>query len=278
MNLQPENATKRSVALSSKDFFIQDDGFIAENRTYWTQRSSSYSAQHQGQLASQQRYRWARELTGAIRSAFPDTAPHELSVLDVGCGPGFMGIVLALAGFDVTSIDYTPAMLDQARANALEHHAHVDFLQMDVERLEFPDEWFDVVVSRNVTWNLPHPCRAYEQWARVLRRGGLLLNYDANWYGYLYQDSFVDDLEFDREHVGRAAIGDKTVHTDIDTMERLAREVPLSHLSRPLWDVRLLARLGLSAESDLDVYRHVWSDVELVTHSRTPLFRVMARK
>ena len=31
---------------------------------------------------------------------------------------------------------------------------------MDAQALEFPDNTFDVVVSRNLTWNLPDPERA----------------------------------------------------------------------------------------------------------------------
>ena len=50
---------------------------------------------------------------------------------------------------------------------------------MDAECPAFPDETFDVVVSRNLTWTLPHPERAYRQWLRILKPGGILLNYDA---------------------------------------------------------------------------------------------------
>jgi len=35
-----------------------------------------------------------------------------------------------------------------------------------------------IVVARNVTWNLPHPDKAYAEWLRIIRPGGLILNYD----------------------------------------------------------------------------------------------------
>ena len=57
------------------------------------------------------------------------------------------------------------------------------------DALDFEDGLFDVVVSRNVTWNLPEPERGYAEWARVLRPGGLIINFDANWYRYLIDDS-----------------------------------------------------------------------------------------
>ena len=36
-----------------------------------------------------------------------------------------------------------------------------------------------MIVSRNLTWNLPHPEMAYKEWLRVLKKGGRLLNFDA---------------------------------------------------------------------------------------------------
>lgn len=57
---------------------------------------------------------------------------------------------------------------------------------MDGQNLEFADGTFDVVISRNLTWNLENPQKAYSEWQRVLKEGGVLLNFDANWYGYLY--------------------------------------------------------------------------------------------
>ena len=51
---------------------------------------------------------------------------------------------------------------------------------MNAEALCFEDSSFDIVISRNLTWNLPDPDKAYAEWTRILKSGGLLLNYDAN--------------------------------------------------------------------------------------------------
>ena len=42
------------------------------------------------------------------------------------------------------------------------------FLVMDAEKLEFEDASFDMVISRNLTWTLPHAEEAYQEWKRVL--------------------------------------------------------------------------------------------------------------
>lgn len=64
----------------------------------------------------------------------------------------------------------------------------VSFFRMDAQNLAFMDNSFDVVISRNLTWNLEKPDQAYREWCRVLKSGGVLLNFDANWYGYLYDE------------------------------------------------------------------------------------------
>ena len=43
---------------------------------------------------------------------------------------------------------------------------------MDAQKLDFEDNTFDVVISRNLTWNLEHPDVAYREWVRVLKVGG----------------------------------------------------------------------------------------------------------
>ncbi|HCP71234.1 MAG TPA: class I SAM-dependent methyltransferase, partial [Clostridiales bacterium] len=40
----------------------------------------------------------------------------------------------------------------------------IAFRHMDAQQLGFPDGTFDVVLSRNLTWTLPEPEKAYAQW------------------------------------------------------------------------------------------------------------------
>lgn len=256
-----------------------EDPFVHENRAYWAARSASYSAQHRGELESAQHTRWQQELLSCICAAFPQAArnPERISVLDAGCGPGFLSILLAEAGFAVTAIDYTPAMLEQARVNAGALADRILFLQMNAEGLDFADDAFDVVVSRNLTWDLPHPSLAYAEWCRVLRHGGLLMNFDANWYGYLFEDEGAL-FEADRASTAWVDVGGTVVATDVDAMEAIAREIPLGACQRPAWDQRVLSDLGMAVQVDPHAFKRVWSNDERANHASTPLFRVIARK
>ena len=116
-----------------------------------------------------------------LKGQFPEKAKDEIQILDIGTGPGFFPVILAEAGYKVTAVDYTQEMLDTAKRNAGILCERISFYQMDAQNLEFEDDVFDVVISRNLTWNLKDPKRAYEEWCRVLKPGGSLLNFDANW-------------------------------------------------------------------------------------------------
>ena len=252
-----------------------------ENEAYWTNRASGYSEVNKDELRTQQKAVWTAELTEQIEAAFPGAQPQELRVLDMGCGPGFFSIILARAGYRVTAADYTPAMLDEARANARNESVEqaIDFCRMDAENLEVASDTFDVVVSRNLTWNLPHPERAYAEWLRVLKPGGLLLNYDANWYAHLYDAELRLAYEADRQATQEAGIKDEYIGTDIDAMEDIARQMPLSPVERPAWDEGVLRELGATQiEVDPQVWERVFSPEERVNYASTPMFRVKARK
>lgn len=230
------------------------------------------------ELAGVQRNSWSACLCGEIRKHFPGKSPEEISVLEVGTGPGFFAILLSEAGYHVTAIDLTPAMLTEAKRNAGDLAGQIAFREMNAEELSFEDESFDVVVSRNLTWNLPHPDTAYRKWCRVLRPGGLLLNFDANWYSYLFDEQAAAAYAADRRNSAEAGVGDQNVGENFDRMEDIARRVPLSQILRPDWDLNLLSALGMTVEADTSIWRSVWSEEEKINFASTPLFLIRAGK
>ena len=238
---------------------------------YWTNRAEGYSQVNQEELAGENRYRWIRELEAQI----PSGRKEELEILDIGTGPGFFSILLAEKGYHVTAVDYTEAMLEEARKNAGALAGNIQFYRMDAQSLGFLDESFDVIVTRNLTWNLENPIQAYREWKRVLKPGGVLLNYDANWYHHLFDEEKRRAYEEDRQKVSAASLEDHYTCTDIDAMEEIARRVPLSRAMRPQWDQYVLNELGFSEVAvSMDVWEHVWSEVEKINYGSTPMFRI----
>ena len=181
-------------------------------------------------------------------------------------------------GYQVTAVDYTASMLEEARRNAGALAGCIRFRQMNAEELTFPADSFDVVVTRNVTWNLRDPERAYGQWSRVLKPGGVLLNFDANWYRYLWDRGAEQAHARDRENLWASDVRDETAGTDVSAMEAIARQAPLSARMRPGWDLGVLRGLGLQAAADTEIWRQVWTREERINNASTPMFLVEARK
>ena len=160
---------------------------------YWTNRAEGYSQVNQEELATEQKNRWLK----ALEMEFPHR-DQRISECWISAPAGLFAIILAKAGYQVTAVDYTEEMLCKAKKNAGRYADRIRWMRMDAQKLELPDNQFDVAVSRNLTWNLENPDEAYKEWKRVLKPGGQLPEFDANWYGHLF------DAEKRREYEGRS--------------------------------------------------------------------------
>ena len=251
---------------------------LEENKNYWTWRAPGYSEVNKQELSSEQKERWKNCLHREIQRHFANRPRNEIHILDVGTGPGFFAILLTELGYSVTAVDLTHAMIEEARANAGPLSEKIRFLEMNAEELLFEDEKFDVIVTRNLTWNLPRPQKAYSQWVRVLKHNGLLINFDANWYAYLFDEKALKAYEQDRTNSKEAGISDFNIGEHFDVMEEIARHVPLSNIQRPQWDMQVLFELGVETESNTEIWREVWSDQEILNLSSTPMFMITGIK
>lgn len=254
------------------------ESYEEENIHYWTHRTPGYSEVNQEELSTNQRLVWRTVITERVQAKFPGKAPEEIKVLDVGTGPGFFAIILAEQGYSVTAVDYTETMLEAAMQNAGALAEEITFLQMNAEELSFPEGNFDVLVTRNLTWNLHHPEKAYAQWTRVLKPGGLLLNFDANWYNYLHDEDARKGHLQDRENVAQSDVGDENAGTDVAAMEAIALQAPLSAQHRPEWDIAVLQGLGMEVQADRSIWTRVWTREERINNASTPMFLVEAYK
>lgn len=198
--------------------------------SYWTERAVDFMKLRQEELHSPKYALWKDEISKHL--------PKEnktLKILDIGCGAGFFSILLAHLGHDLTGIDLTPKMISESKALAQLENCKAHFLIMDAENLSFQDNTFDMIISRNVTWNLPHPHRAYEEWLRVLKPGGILLNYDAeharNHHAYTYTT-----------HSAHENISP----TLMDKCHSIYHMLEISGFNRPEWDRNIVEQLPIT--------------------------------
>ena len=280
-----------------------------KNHEYWLHRASGYSEVNQEELAGVQRGNWSAFLQQEIREAFPGRTPGEIRILYIGAGPGFLSIILAEMGYQVVAADFAERMLEEAYANAKASlpeiaedlwedgeeeewkarkrgylrsaslGGEISFRQENAMSLTFPEGSFDVVLSRNLTWNLPEPETAYRDWLRVLKTDGLLMVFDANWYRYLVDSEKKHAYDKDRERVAEKGLGDYNIGENFDQMEEIARSMPMTERIRPAWDQDLLRRYGAKDISVAeDIGQRVYSEKEKVNYASTPMFMVKTKK
>ena len=230
---------------------------------YWEKRSDSFLEQRRAELHSALAGRWMAEL----KKYLPEK--KNLRILDVGCGTGFFTILLAKEGHQVTGIDLTPDMITHAKELAEEEKADCRFMVMDAEAPDFPDEEFDVIVSRNLTWTLPDAEHAYQEWFRVLKPGGVMINLDAN-YGAA---DFADTADLPENHAHHQ-IQDELMQE----CEDIKRQLPISSFLRPAWDLETLGRMGVEEFSfDLGISKRIYIEKDEF-YNPTPMFLIFAKK
>jgi SAM-dependent methyltransferase len=94
-------------------------------------------------------------------------------VLELACGPGGLGLAAAARGARVVLSDVAPGMTEIAAARAAELSlANVTTRVIDFERMDEPDERYDVVLCREGLMFATDPPRAVAEIRRVLRPGG----------------------------------------------------------------------------------------------------------
>jgi phosphatidylethanolamine/phosphatidyl-N-methylethanolamine N-methyltransferase len=97
-------------------------------------------------------------------------------VLEVGVGTG-ISLPQYAANTRIFGTDISEAMLAKAKQRVADQRLkNVEGLAvMDAEKLEFPDNSFDVVMAQYVVTAVPHPEKALDEFARVLRPGGEMI-------------------------------------------------------------------------------------------------------
>ncbi len=120
----------------------------------------------------------ARFVKEAVESSSRVVRSGTPRLLDLACGTGSHAIELSRHGFEVTGVDASPGMLEQARRKARVARAKIRFEEQDMLALSLPGETFDVVTclfdSLGYLRTDARVSRALRRAFRVLAPGGLL--------------------------------------------------------------------------------------------------------
>ena len=123
------------------------------------------------------------------------------------------------------------------------------------------------LLSLSLSGKWSNPQKAYREWYRVLKKGGVLLNFDAE-----YEKNFY---RFDQK---RNKAHEKLHEDMIEACSELYRMLPVSAMNRPAWDVEVLKQIGISDITvDTSVSERIYR-TENQFYVPDPMFSIRGRK
>jgi SAM-dependent methyltransferase len=139
------------------------------------------------------------------------------------------------------------------------------------------ENFFDVIISRNLLWGLIDPLATLEEWSRVLKPGGKLIIFDANWnlrhFNEEKEKSYKKDLDDFRK------IYNKEPPSHTPKMISFRKSLPLCRVKRPEWDIEALGKTGfIEVKSSFGPFGPILTPERELLYRSTPLFMITAKK
>jgi SAM-dependent methyltransferase len=105
--------------------------------------------------------------------------PARGRILDYGCGPGRLSLMLAREGFQVRGVDISAGMIAQARA--LDHDLpHLEFETLAASGDTFAPQGYEAIVCSSVIEYVVEPEELLRNFRRALKDSGVLIISFAN--------------------------------------------------------------------------------------------------
>jgi SAM-dependent methyltransferase len=204
---------------------------------------------------------WFRNRNKLILNTLTRYFPDASSLLEIGCGTGFVlaGIAAAIPGLRLVGSDLHHEALNYAKARL----AGVTLLQMDAGNIPYREE-FDVICAFDVLEHIPHDEAALKQIHQALKRdGGLMITVPQHpWLWSRVDDDALHLRRYTRQELFRKLI------------ESGFRIIMATSFLSFLLPLLIISRLSTRLKSRKQPINPQWSELHL-PHSIDVLFEAI---
>ncbi len=133
------------------------------------------------------------EFYAKYRDIYPDVFYQKVAdrglcvygqkVLDLGTGTGVLPRNMYKFGAKWTGTDISPEQIEQAKRLSEEAGMDIDYKVVSAEKIDFPDESFDVITACQCFWYFDHE-KVAPEFARILKKDGKLVILFMAWLPY----------------------------------------------------------------------------------------------
>ena len=122
--------------------------------------------------------------------------PRNAYACDVPCGTGRVGEIILERTNRMVCGDISDDMLEVARKKLDKYNADINYVKIDAERMEYPDNTFDVITSVKLMHLLPYEVqkRCLSEFARTTKRWVIVT------YSYKGPMKWVKDYVFRKKY------------------------------------------------------------------------------
>lgn len=99
---------------------------------------------------------------------------NDIRLLEAGVGSG-KNIKYYPEEIEIYAIDFSPKMLQEAEKKAKKYNKELKLIEMDIQNLDFEDDYFDLIVTSCVFCSVPDPIKGLKELKRVLKEDGRII-------------------------------------------------------------------------------------------------------
>jgi len=114
---------------------------------------------------------WRKRLWQRVEENLPES---DGKLLEAGVGTG-KSIQYYPDNIELYAIDFSEKMLKKARQKADATAKEINLIQMDIQNLDFPDNFFDIIVTSCVFCSVPDPVKGLKELKRVCKNDGKII-------------------------------------------------------------------------------------------------------